>query len=157
MSVSTPELESMERAAAFTAPAAPESVALARRATIAVLDAWACPVDRDVAVLLVDEVFTNAVLHGVVGSPEGARVTVEFVSSSDGLHVEVHDPTQGAGGRLTACHAGAHSECGRGLDLVEALSARWGSKDTPNGKFVYFDIPVSSADAEAAEASELCL
>lgn len=137
-----------ERHATFAIPAAPESAGLARRITDAVLHAWDCEVDMDMTILLVDEVFTNAVLHGVGTVPGIARVTVELVASRRGLHVEVHDPNQGRGGVVAARCAGAHSESGRGLELVEALSACWGAKDTPDGKYVYFDMaPCEPEDA----------
>lgn len=129
----------LERRATFAIPAAPESAALARKMTSAVLGAWATAVDHDMTILLVDEVFTNAVLHGVGGSSYAVNVTVELVEGPLGLHIEVHDPDHYVG-ELTARHAGAHCESGRGLDLVDALSARWGAKDTPDGKFVYFDM-----------------
>jgi hypothetical protein len=124
--------------------------------TGAVLEVWKCPVDRDATILLVDEVFTNAVVHGVVGLPKGASVTVVFVEGPVGLHVEVHNPRGGNGGMLTARHASAHSDSGRGLDLVEALSEQWGSKDTPDGKLVYFDMPLSCASRDVG-ARQRCL
>lgn len=148
MSLTTTESACEERHATFAIPAAPQSAGLARKMTGAVLHAWACDVDLDMTILLVDEVFTNAVLHGVGPTPGTARVTVELVASSQGLHVEVHDPDHGRSGAVTARSAGANSESGRGLELVEALSACWGSKDTPDGKYVYFDMaPHELADA----------
>jgi anti-sigma regulatory factor (Ser/Thr protein kinase) len=137
-----------ERRATFAIPAAPESVGLARKMTDAVLRNWACGVDLDMTILLVDEVFTNAVLHGVGLVPGAARVSVELVASRQGLHVEVHDPNQGHGSVVAARRAGAHSETGRGLELVEALSACWGAKETPDGKYEYFDMaPCEPQDA----------
>lgn len=135
MTASSPEWH-----ATFAIPASPESVGLARKLTGAVLRAWACTVDCDMTVLLVDEVFTNAVLHGVGPMSEAARVTVELVASARGLHVEVHDPGRGDSGAVIARGADAQSESGRGLDLVDALSACWGSKETPDGKYVFFDM-----------------
>lgn len=135
-----------ERRAAFVIPAALESAALARKMTGAVLSAWASTVDHAETVLLVDEVFTNAVLHGVGEWGEGVNVTVELVASRSGLHIEIHDPDLGPSGALKARRVGADTESGRGLELVEALSARWGSRDTPDGKFVYFDMAVRDAE-----------
>lgn len=140
MSVTTTQRACEERHATFAIPAAPESAGLARKMTHAILRAWACEVDFDMTILLVDEVFTNAVLHGVGPTPGTARVTVELFASPRGLHVEVHDPDRGRSDAVTARRAGATSESGRGLELVEALSACWGSKDTPDGKYVYFDM-----------------
>lgn len=136
------------RHARFAIPAAPESAGLARKMTEAVLRAWACKVDCDMTILLVDEVFTNAVLHGVGAVSDAVHVTVELVASPQGLHVEVHDPDCGASGAVTARPADAHSESGRGLELVNALSTCWGAKETPDGKYVYFDMaPTEPEDA----------
>jgi anti-sigma regulatory factor (Ser/Thr protein kinase) len=143
-----PESARGERHVTFAIPAAPESVGLARKMTDAVLRNWACGVDLDMAILLVDEVFTNAVLHGVGLLPGAARVSVEMVASQQGLHVEVHDPNQGNSSVVAARRSGEHSETGRGLELVDALSACWGAKETPDGKYVYFDMaPCEPQDA----------
>ncbi|KII00467.1 histidine kinase [Streptomonospora alba] len=40
--------------------------------------------------------------------------------------------------------AGADDEGGRGLYLVDQLAARWGSRPTPDGKAVWFEIPLKS-------------
>jgi len=129
-----------ERHATFAIPAAPESASLARKMAGAVLRAWECDVDLDITILLVDEVFTNALLHGVAATHADAQVTVELVASCRGLHVEVHDPDQGTSEMVTSRHVGVHSETGRGLDLVEALSSSWGAKETTVGKYVFFDM-----------------
>jgi anti-sigma regulatory factor (Ser/Thr protein kinase) len=133
--------------ATFAIPAAPESASLARKMTEAVLRAWACGVDCDMTILLVDEVFTNAVLHGVARASEAVHVTVELVASPQGLHVEVHDPGHGDCDAVTARPTDAHSESGRGLELVNALSTCWGSKETPEGKYVYFDMAPTEPEA----------
>lgn len=147
-----------ERRATFAIPAVPESAGLARKLTSVVLRAWACTVDCDMTVLLVDEVFTNAVVHGVGAASETARVTIELVASTRGLHVEVHDPGRGGSGAVTARAADAHSESGRGLELVDALSVCWGSKETPDGKYVYFDMAPSEPERipEEVESGDAC-
>lgn len=147
-----------ERHATFAIPAAPESAGLARKLTGAVLRAWACTVDCDMTVLLVDEVFTNAVLHGVGPMSGAARVTVELVASARGLHVEVHDPDCGDGGAVIARGADGQSESGRGLELVDALAACWGSKETLDGKYVFFDMPPTEPERmqDGVEPGEAC-
>ncbi|WP_169336551.1 ATP-binding protein, partial [Nocardiopsis prasina] len=40
--------------------------------------------------------------------------------------------------------AGADDEGGRGLYLVDQLAARWGSRPTPDGKAVWFEVPLKS-------------
>ncbi|QBI52291.1 ATP-binding SpoIIE family protein phosphatase [Streptomonospora litoralis] len=40
--------------------------------------------------------------------------------------------------------AGADDEGGRGLYLVDQLASRWGSRPTPDGKAVWFEVPLKS-------------
>ena len=44
--------------------------------------------------------------------------------------------------RTLARTAAATDEGGRGLYLVEQLATRWGSRPTPEGKAVWFEIPL---------------
>ncbi|MDD6790614.1 MAG: SpoIIE family protein phosphatase [Thermobifida fusca] len=44
--------------------------------------------------------------------------------------------------------AGAEDEGGRGLYLVDQLAERWGSRPTPDGKAVWFQIPRHQPDSE---------
>ena len=44
--------------------------------------------------------------------------------------------------------AGAEDEGGRGLYLVDQLAERWGSRPTPDGKAVWFQIPMHQPDSE---------
>lgn len=135
------------RHASFALPALPESAGLARKLTEVVLDGWTNPVDGFTATLLLSELFTNALLHGVHPRPEGAaRISVDLIETESGLHVEVHDPNQGKHGEVAASHAPAQSESGRGLELVDELASTWGCKYTDAGKFVFFDV-----DGPAAE------
>jgi anti-sigma regulatory factor (Ser/Thr protein kinase) len=129
------------RHASFALPALPESAGLVRKLTEVVLDGWTSPVDRFTATLLLSEVFTNALLHGVHPRSEGtARISVDLIETESGLHVEVHDPNQGSLGEVAISHANARSESGRGLELVDGLAAAWGCKYTGAGKFVFFDL-----------------
>ena len=140
------------RHASFAIPASPESVRLARKMTEDVLDAWASPVDEYTTTLVLSEVFTNALLHGV--DPRSAvRIGVDLIETETGLHVEVHDPNQGKCDGVAVGHATVQSESGRGLELVEALTASWGCKHTSTGKFVYFDM-LATAVEQGGRASE---
>ena len=142
------------RHVSFAIPASPESVGLARKLTEDVLDAWTSPVDDYTTTLVLSEVFTNALLHGVdPRSAAAARIGVDLVETETGLHVEVHDPNQGKHDGVAVNHATAQSESGRGLELVEALTASWGCKHTPTGKLVYFDM-LAPAFEQGGEASE---
>ena len=135
------------RHASFALPALPESVGLARRMTEMVLDDWTSAVDSFTATLLLSEVFTNALLHGVHPSSDfAARICVDLIESESGLHVEVHDPNQGSHSDIAISHPNAQSESGRGLELVDGLAAAWGCKYTDAGKFVFFDLDRSEGD-----------
>jgi anti-sigma regulatory factor (Ser/Thr protein kinase) len=151
------EFRDTVRRARFAIPAAPQSAALARKMATAVLRTWAVPVDQDAAVLMLCEVFTNAVLHAVDTRSMGVvLIGVELVERACGLHVEVHDPNQGGGNVAITHDAPQMREFGRGLELVEALSDNWGWKDTGTGKFVFFDIdaPDEAEPDESREATE---
>lgn len=89
----------------------------------------------DDVVLMVSELFTNAVLHGdgdveVVLSLSGDHVRLE-VADGGGVPVpsEVRPPTPDA---IT----------GRGLAIVDALADRWGNGNDPSGHTrVWIEIP----------------
>lgn len=148
------------RHVSFAIPAAAEYAGLARKMAEAVLHAWASPVDEFTTVLLLSEVFTNAILHGVASPNCGssARIRVDLLETSTGLHVEVHDPDDGKRGSVVINHAAVQAESGRGLELVDELSAAWGCKYTPAGKFVYFDVDTAGDErGPAACAAEVTL
>jgi PAS domain S-box-containing protein len=76
--------------------------------------------------------------------PLAQRRPSEFVlrlrRGAASIWVEVFDPDL----RLPRLRtAGATDEGGRGLYLVEQLATRWGSRPTPEGKAVWFEMPLS--------------
>lgn len=90
-------------------------------------DADAC----DTAVLLASETVTNAFTHG----RSDARVTV--VGSAGVLLVEVADDNSRHPERRAQ---DPDALDGRGLSIVEMLAARWGVRDDPFGKTVWFEV-----------------
>ncbi|MDH6127423.1 ATP-binding protein [Kitasatospora sp. GP82] len=88
--------------------------------------------------LVVCELVTNAVQHART-SP-GRLILVRFELLCDVLRIEVHD----ASSKLpTVCPpSGADQEAGRGLWLVEQLSARWGCgpREGGIGKLVWAEV-----------------
>lgn len=76
---------------------------------------------------------------GGVGGHAGAPRQVEIVArrGSESLWVEVYDQDMRMPRVRTAA---ATDEGGRGLFLVDQLSRRWGARDTPTGKAVWFCI-----------------
>ncbi|WP_245796048.1 ATP-binding protein [Actinacidiphila alni] len=109
----------------------------ARHALVDVLDEWELDELGDVAQLVLSELLTNAVRHGRV---PGRDIGTRFLRLAEGgLRIEVHDPREAGPAPRTA---GAWDEDGRGLALVEALTAgRWGTatREGP-GKLVWADL-----------------
>ena len=91
----------------------------------------------DEAVLLVSELCTNALLHTASGYDGTFDVAVYLGSLS--VRIEVRD-----GGAAQAPSVrqpvGPFAEYGRGLDLVDLLSDRWGYNGDSNGRSVYFEL-----------------
>lgn len=117
------------------------SAGTARRFVTRTLSEWSCPADEDVALLLVSELVTNAILY--------ARSESELVVRWTGgvLRIEVHDESPTA---ATPKHYGDDAATGRGLQLVEALASAWGSDDTEAGKSVWFELQTGAARGQAA-------
>jgi anti-sigma regulatory factor (Ser/Thr protein kinase) len=98
---------------------------------------------RDVSRLLVSEAATNALLHSASGN--GGTFSVVYLISDHLLRVEVHD-----GGGPTSPRRRVHhleSMTGRGLDLFDALSDRWGVDGTPDGWTVWFELDLTAKPA----------
>ncbi|MEV5881888.1 ATP-binding protein [Streptomyces sp. NPDC052020] len=117
--------------------AAPAEVRLLRRAVAGQLSRWGMPAAADEAELLVTELATNVIKH--VG--EGMSSTLILEWKEQRLRLEVRDKSQILPSVKTA---GCDEECGRGLHLLAALSADWGTALTVAGKAVWCEIPVSA-------------
>ncbi len=105
------------------------SAAKARRFVHRSCQGWATTEGVDVAALLTSELVTNAVVHA--GSP----ATVVLSRSEAALRVAVIDE---GGGMPAVDRARNLSEGGRGLALVDELSASWGVIRLGTGKTVWF-------------------
>jgi anti-sigma regulatory factor (Ser/Thr protein kinase) len=128
-----------EVAARHVLPAEPASVAAARRATARTLGSWGLGDEELQATggLLVSELVTNAVRYA-----EGSQVELVLRRGESAVWVEVGDrDTRSPRMR----HASPDDEGGRGLALVQALSAAWGTRATPDGMVVWIrmDLPDS--------------
>jgi len=82
-------------------------------------------------------------------NPMPAHRPREFVlrlrRGAEAIWVEVFDPDL----RLPRLRsARATDEGGRGLYLVEQLATRWGSRPTPEGKTVWFEVPLDALDGK---------
>lgn len=115
-------------------PSRPESAAEARRLALSVLELWGLSQQREVTEQLVGELVANAVLH-----TGGRTVGLRFTRRPGWLRVEVRDPS-----RALPCliRVEPDADSGRGLQLVEALSERWGADLLSRGKGVWFELRV---------------
>lgn len=86
---------------------------------------------RDTAVLLTNELVTNAVVHG------GGRFVLTAETSGSFLRVRVVDPSEAQPRPLALT---CDREHGRGVAIVDALATRWGSNLTATGKVVWFEL-----------------
>jgi anti-sigma regulatory factor (Ser/Thr protein kinase) len=115
-------------------PATPETVLLARRRAASLLDAdrQLPSVTRADVLLVVSELVSNAVRHGVGPVEFGLRV------SPGQVHIEVGD--QGPSRPEPARKPAATSQNGRGLLIVDAIASAWGVTAQVPGKTVWADI-----------------
>jgi serine/threonine-protein kinase RsbW len=97
---------------------------------------------RDVTRLLVSEAVTNAVLHSASGQADG-KFTVQYQLDDHRLRVEVSDDGGEGGPRRRVHHL--ESITGRGLELFDALSDRWGVDGGPGGRTVWFELDLAAA------------
>ena len=112
--------------ATYTLPPSPESVKAARGFTRATLLDWGMSALTDVAELVVSELVTNALRHGIpaAGEPgETPVVRLRLLAQEPFVMCMVTDPA-----RTVPVLRGADlaAESGRGLTVVEACSVRWG-------------------------------
>ncbi|MFJ8024361.1 ATP-binding protein [Streptomyces sp. NPDC096311] len=120
---------------AFTAE--PEEVAALRRIMRLHLDLWGLHEVIDAAQLCVSELVSNVITHVGPGTPTTLTV------SMDGTHlrIEVHDPDPRA--LPTLLDAGADSEGGRGMALVDAIADRWGVQLHADRKVTWCELATS--------------
>ncbi len=92
------------------------------------------PSDDDLvtlAVLLVDEVVTNAVVHGLGPIDLAVDVDEERVKVMVGDRSDVP---------VSPRRAAPYAEGGRGLSIVDAVASRWGVFARVPGKAVWFEL-----------------
>lgn len=121
----------------FELPARVEQVPRARKLASTRLESWGVGEDpRATALLVVSELFTNAIVH-----TDGHLVACELRTDAERLRITVQDQGCAATGPRV-CH-GAQGERGRGLLLVEAVSCAWGTFDATagSGRVVWAELP----------------
>jgi anti-sigma regulatory factor (Ser/Thr protein kinase) len=119
-----------------TFPAIPQSVHAARRFATDTL-AGAPASILDAVELMVSELATNCVRH------ERTSFHLTILGSSHEIRVEVTDSGEGT---PTMRSPGPDEPSGRGLQIVDMLSASWGVQpERPSGKTVWFTVPSGMA------------
>ena len=122
------------RLIAFVLPSIPESVRIARFHVRAALGFHGLGEYADDAEIVTSELVTNAVQHVRDDGTETIGVTLARVWNPAAVTVVVSDSSpEGPVRRDTP----ADSEQGRGLQIVEALSAHWGWRPEDGGKAVF--------------------
>lgn len=118
---------------AETLPRVPVSAAVARRLTNAALSCWGLDELAEAGGSIVTELVANAVQHA---RRESIRVLVERTAVRT-VRVAVADFSRA---RPVVRAVGDGDEGGRGLLVVEALAAEWGTVERRWGKVVWADL-----------------
>src|SRR3954463_4291855 len=108
-----------------------DAASRARRFVIDALTEWDLADLADDAILATSELVTNAILHG------GPPIELRVAPVPGGVRVEARD-----GSRVSPVRPLATTDTmtGRGIALVEAVSARWGIDQLPEGKSVWCEV-----------------
>jgi hypothetical protein len=107
-------------------PAGPESARQARDFTRITLDGWELAGQSDVAELVVSELVTNALRHGLLSAswmPGEHPIGLTLLRRDPYLMCLVTDPESAGPVLIEPCIS---AESGRGLQVVESCSAAWG-------------------------------
>ncbi len=126
-----------------TFPAIPQSVHAARRFATDTLGGSAAATLEAVE-LMVSELATNCIRH------ERTSFHITILGSTREVRIEVTDSGTGT---PTMRSPGPDEPSGRGLQIVDMLSERWGVlPEQPSGKTVWFTVPATSG-AQAASGA----
>ncbi|WP_369192839.1 SpoIIE family protein phosphatase [Streptomyces djakartensis] len=112
----------------------PQAVGHARRFARRTLRSWGVTEHYDAALLVVSELVTNALVH------TDGQVRMDLTLINDRLRVAVADASPRTPVRPRSI--GWEATGGRGILLVEALSATWGTLPVSGGKQVWAELPL---------------
>lgn len=112
----------------------PDSVAVARRWSSDVLGRTGLDDLADTMALLVSELVTNVVLHA------GTPCSLSIAQTTERVRVEVDDDSEAL--PKAAGDRDRYASSGRGLVLLEGLSAAHGVDARPGGKRVWFELEI---------------
>ena len=119
-----------------------ESVPDARHFVTDVLRAWGLDALDPDAAIVVSELATNALRHA--DTPFRAILDRHHDGVRIGVEDAAHDPL------ARRSPPDSYALGGRGVDIVEALSRRWGSTELPSGKLVWAELAERVASASEA-------
>ena len=122
------------RLIAFVLPSTPESVRMARFHVRAALGFHGLDDYAEDAATITSELVTNAVQHARGDGTETIGITLACASDSPAVTIVVSDSSPDGPRR---CDPSADGEQGRGLQIVEALSAHWGWHPEDGGKAIF--------------------
>ncbi|GGM61755.1 hypothetical protein GCM10010106_04720 [Thermopolyspora flexuosa] len=105
----------------------------------------------DDAVLLLSEVFTNAVVHTRSG-----RVEVTVLPDEDGtVTIQVADQGSETFPFACGCVRDTLAESGRGIDLIRSQAQRWGFTEEPTGGLLWFELASNEDGATPSPTVEI--
>ncbi|MFF3396936.1 SpoIIE family protein phosphatase [Streptomyces sp. NPDC002659] len=113
----------------------PDAVAHARRFTSRTLRSWQVTEEADTILLIVSELVTNALVH------TQGQVRLDFTLAGARLRVAVSDTSPRA--PVKPSNVNWDATGGRGILLVQAVSAAYGSVPLSGGKQVWADVTLS--------------
>ncbi|AEW96313.1 MULTISPECIES: SpoIIE family protein phosphatase [Streptomycetaceae] len=131
----------------WTLPPQGQSVAQARELARGRLLAWGLEDLLDTTELLVSELVTNALRHGK--GDIRLRLLLDRTLVCEVWDADLVQPRRR--------RARDTDEGGRGLQLVSLLSQSWGSRRTPYGKTVWFELALPDGEAKAPDLAEALL
>lgn len=134
----------------LTVPGLPSQAAAARQFVAGALGAGSP--HAETAVLLVSELVTNSMVHSASGA-SGGMITITVASGAgESVRVEVAD--DGAGTVPVVTPVRDEDEHGRGMHLVSALAASWGSHRRGNSLVTWFELASGPRRADPGPADE---
>ena len=101
----------------------PESVRAAREFTRVTLAGWGMTALGDDAELVISELVTNALRHAVGGRGDAAVIRLRLLAQAPYLMCMVTDPSREI---PVPGEPGPEAVAGRGLQVIESCSSRWG-------------------------------
>ncbi|TDC27589.1 PAS sensor protein [Streptomyces sp. 8K308] len=120
----------------------PDAVSHARRFTERTLRAWDVAAGSDLALLVVSELVTNAMVH------TQGQVRLDLTLAGDHLRIAVSDSSPRTPVKPTSVDWEATG--GRGLLLIEAVTASWGAVPLSGGKQVWGEIDLGELHPSSA-------